>query len=126
MESGFARFANDVPEHYDHGLGPHIFVDFARDLAARAAAANPRRLLEVAAGTGIVTRLLRDAVSEETQITATDLNPPMLEVARQKFGHADDVAFQRADAMALPFEDAAFDTVVCQFGVMFFPDKDKS
>jgi ubiquinone/menaquinone biosynthesis C-methylase UbiE len=126
MESQFVRFADDIPEHYDHGLGPYIFVDFARDLTRRVAATHPQRLLEIAAGTGIVTRMMCDAVPSETQITATDLNPPMIEVARRKFSHTDHVTFQQADATALPFADAAFDTVVCQFGVMFFPDKDRS
>ncbi len=126
MESQFARFVDNIPEHYDHGLGPHVFVDFARDLAQRVAATHPHTLLEIAAGTGIVTRMMRDAVPSGTHITATDLNPPMLEVARRKFSHTDNVTFQQADATALPFEDAAFDTVACQFGVMFFPDKDRS
>lgn len=126
MESDFARFADEMPEHYDNGLGPHIFVDFGRDLAQRVAATEPLSVLEIAAGTGILTRMMRDAVARATQITATDLNPPMLEVARRKFVHTDNVTFQQADATALPFEDAAFDVVACQFGVMFFPDKDRS
>jgi ubiquinone/menaquinone biosynthesis C-methylase UbiE len=87
---------------------------------------HPHTLLEIAAGTGIVTRMIRDAIPGGTQITATDLNPPMLEVARRKFSHTDHVTFQQADATALPFAEAAFDTVACQFGVMFFPDKDRS
>jgi SAM-dependent methyltransferase len=83
------------------------------------------RVLETAAGTGIVTRRLRDLLPRGAHLIATDLNPPMLEVARQKFRPDEAVEFQRADATALPFPDSSFDAVVCQFGVMFFPDKDK-
>jgi SAM-dependent methyltransferase len=121
-----ARFAGTIPENYDSGLGPHLFVDFAADLACRAAAAKPGRVLEIAAGTGIVTRLLRDAWPSSTHLVASDLNPPMLAIARRKFSAVERIEFQPADATALPFADGAFDAIVCQFGVMFFPDKDKA
>ena len=114
---------HDALPIYDLGLGPHIFDDHAEDLAKRAADANPTVVLEIAAGTGIVTRKLRDALNPATHLVATDLNPPMLAVAGAKFAQGEKVEFKPADAMALPFEDAAFDLVVCQFGVMFFPDK---
>jgi ubiquinone/menaquinone biosynthesis C-methylase UbiE len=80
-------------------------------------------VLETAAGTGIVTRKLRDLLPARTMLTATDLNPPMLAVARDKFGRDEKVSFEPVDAMSLPFPDGIFDAVVCQFGVMFFPDK---
>jgi SAM-dependent methyltransferase len=83
-------------------------------------------VLEIAAGTGIVTRCLRDLLPAGAELTATDLNPPMLDVARAKFRLEERVRFQPADATASPFSEAAFDAVVCQFGVMFFPDKLKS
>jgi ubiquinone/menaquinone biosynthesis C-methylase UbiE len=83
------------------------------------------RVLKTAAGTGIVTRRLRDLLPREADLIATDLNPPMLEVARQKFRPDAAVEFQPADATALPFPNGIFDAIVCQFGVMFFPDKDK-
>jgi ubiquinone/menaquinone biosynthesis C-methylase UbiE len=102
-----------------------FFVDFADDIARRAAASAPMRLLELAAGTGIVTRHLRDLLPQEARLTATDLNPPMLEVARGKFWADEAVEFEPADATALPFVDASFDAIICQFGVMFFPNKDK-
>lgn len=121
-----ADFVGSIPEQYDRGLGPMIFVDTAADLAARTAAGNPARVLEIAAGTGIVTRALRDALPAATRLTATDINPPMLAVAAGKFTTHEDVTLQPADAMALPFEDASFDAVVCQCAVMFFPDKGKS
>lgn len=124
--SGDAAFVGSIPQHYDQGLGPLIFVDYAADIARRAASCNPKRVLETAAGTGIVTRKLRDALPAGTHLTATDLNAPMLEVARAKFKAGEQVAFQPADAMALPFGDGSFDAIVCQFGIMFYPDKDKS
>jgi ubiquinone/menaquinone biosynthesis C-methylase UbiE len=124
--TGDAAFIGSIPQHYDQGLGPLIFVDYAADIARRAAALNPARVLETAAGTGIVTRALRDALPMGARLTATDLNPPMLDIARGKFRPGEQVAFQPADATALPFADGSFDVVVCQFGVMFFPDKDKS
>ena len=124
--SNDASFVGNIPEHYDRGLGPIIFVDYATDIARREAACNPGRVLEIAAGTGIVTRQLRDQLPAQVRLTATDLNPPMLEVARAKFRPDEDVDFRPADAAALPFPDHSFDAVVCQFGVMFFPEKDKS
>ena len=126
MSNQAANFTGNIPEYYDRDLGPAIFVDFARDIARRAAAANPTRVLETAAGTGIVSRALRDALSVEAQLTVTDLNAPMLEVARAKFRTAEQIDLRPADATALPFADRTFDAVVCQFGVMFFPDKDKA
>jgi SAM-dependent methyltransferase len=80
----------------------------------------------LAAGTGIVTRHLRDLLPEAARLTATDLNPPMLEIARKRFRSGEAIDFQPADATALPFAAGSFDLIVCQFGVMFFPDKDKS
>jgi ubiquinone/menaquinone biosynthesis C-methylase UbiE len=126
MSTHDAAFVGGVPENYDRGLGPMIFVDYAADIARRAAALHPLRVLETACGTGIVTRRLRDLLPADAQLTATDLNPPMLEVARQKMRAGEAVEFQPADATQLPFADGAFDAVVCQFGVMFFPDKPKS
>ena len=126
MTDQAARFAGCIPAHYDRDLGPHLFIDYAADLARRAAAGKPRRVLELAAGTGIVTRLLRDALPSAAALIASDLNPPMLEIARQKFAGGENIEFRPADATALPFQDQEFDTVVCQFGVMFFPDKAKA
>ncbi len=123
MTSDAASFVGNIPQHYDEGLGPVIFVDYAADIAQRVAACNPARVLETAAGTGIVTRRLRDALPAGATLTATDLNAPMLDVARTKFRAGEKVEFQPADATALPFADGSFDAAVCQFGLMFFPDK---
>jgi SAM-dependent methyltransferase len=126
MSDRAAKFVGNIPTFYDQGLGPVFFAEFADDIARRVAASAPIRVLETAAGTGIVTRRLRDLLPREAQLTATDLNPPMLEAARGKFRAEERVTFQPADATALPFPDDSFDAVVCQFGVMFFPDKDKA
>ncbi|MGY5807029.1 class I SAM-dependent methyltransferase [Rhizobium sp. LEGMi198b] len=126
MSEDTARFVGDIPQHYDTGLGPVIFADYAADTARRTAACNPQRVLEIAAGTGIVTRCLRDALPAGSSLTATDFNAPMLDIARTKFGTADQVDFQTADATQLRFADGSFDAIVCQFGLMFFPDKDKA
>jgi ubiquinone/menaquinone biosynthesis C-methylase UbiE len=125
MSDRATDFTGSIPPFYDQGLGPIFFTDFADDIARRVAASAPMRVLEIAAGTGIVTRRLRDLLPRGTHLTATDLNPPMLEVARGKFRPDEGIEFRPADAMALPFPDSSFDAVVCQFGIMFFPDKDK-
>jgi ubiquinone/menaquinone biosynthesis C-methylase UbiE len=100
-------------------MGPVLFADYADDLASRVAARSPSRVLETAAGTGILTRRLRDALPAATWLVATDLNPPMLNVAKTKFVTGEGVEFHPADALSLPFDDGAFDAVVCQFGVIF-------
>ena len=126
MKDDSTGFVGNIPHHYDQGMGPMIFVDYAADVAQRVAACSPTRVLETAAGTGIVTRRLRDRLPAGVGLTATDLNPPMLEIARAKFRPGEDVEFKPADAMELPFADGSFDAVVCQFGVMFYPDKNRS
>jgi ubiquinone/menaquinone biosynthesis C-methylase UbiE len=114
-------FAGSIPEVYDRYLVPLIFEGYACDLARRLTTLRPARVLETAAGTGVVTRALAQ-VLPDTELVATDLNPPMLERARA-VGTAVPVRWQPADAQCLPFDKESFDTVVCQFGAMFFPDK---
>ena len=115
-------FSGSIPKLYDEYLVPLIFEPYAVDLARRVAARSPARVLEIAAGTGVVTRQLAAALPEGAAIVATDLNQPMLDLAAA-IGTRRPVEWRQADAMELPFDDAAFDVVVCQFGVMFFPDK---
>jgi ubiquinone/menaquinone biosynthesis C-methylase UbiE len=114
-------FAGSIPELYHRHLGPVIFEPYALSIAKRARALAPRRVLELAAGTGIATRALA-ACLPEAEIVATDLNQPMLDFAAMKMT-SPRVLFRQADAQALPFDDDRFDIVVCQFGVMFFPDR---
>jgi ubiquinone/menaquinone biosynthesis C-methylase UbiE len=119
-----ARFDGSIPEMYDQHLGALLFEPHAADIAARVANGRPRRVLEIAAGTGIVSRQLLKTLPMEASLTVTDLNAPMLEYARSKSAaHGRKVEWRQADAQDLPFPDESFDTVVCQFGVMFFPDR---
>jgi SAM-dependent methyltransferase len=115
-------FAGSIPLLYDEYFVPLIFEPYAIDLSARTAARRPGRVLEIAAGTGAVTRHLAADLPAGSEIVATDLNPGMIARARE-VGTARPVEWQTADAMELPFPDASFDAVVCQCGVMFFPDK---
>jgi ubiquinone/menaquinone biosynthesis C-methylase UbiE len=115
-------FGGSIPALYDRYLGPMLFADYAEDLARRAADLAPAHVLETAAGTGVVTRALACTLPPEVEITATDLNQAMLDFAAAQ-PDADRVAWRQADAQALPFADGSFDAVLCQFGVMFFPDR---
>ena len=117
-------FAGSIPEIYDRLLVLLIFEPYAHDLARRIGKANPGRVLETAAGTGVLTKALAAQLPASAQITATDLNEPMLAHAGKNLSDAR-VAWRQADALALPFEDGSFDAVACQFGAMFFPDRIK-
>jgi SAM-dependent methyltransferase len=108
-----------MSEAYQRWLAPVVFEPFAVDLVRRVAATNPKRVLELAAGTGVVTRGLRIALPD-AEIIATDLNEAMVTFGRDQVPQ---VSWQRADALDLPFDDDSADAIVCQFGVMFFPDK---
>jgi ubiquinone/menaquinone biosynthesis C-methylase UbiE len=116
-----SMFAGSIPGLYDRHLGPLLFEAYAEEVARRAQHFMPGHVLETAAGTGIVTAALHRALPD-AEIVATDLNPAMLEVAARRV-RSDKVSFEPADAQDLRFADATFDLVVCQFGVMFFPDK---
>jgi SAM-dependent methyltransferase len=118
-------FAGSIPKLYETHLVPLIFEPYAADLKQRVGPMNARRILEIAAGTGVATRALATVVSEGASVVATDLNQAMLDEAAA-VGTARPVQWRQADAMALPFPDGAFDAVVCQFGVMFFPDKSRA
>lgn len=119
------KFAGSIPKLYEEHLVPLIFEPFAADLADRVALRKPVRVLEIAAGTGVVTRQLASVLPEGVSIVATDLNQAMLDIAAE-VGSKRPVTWRQADAMQLPFEDTEFDAVVCQFGAMFFPDKSKA
>jgi SAM-dependent methyltransferase len=118
-------FTGSIPEVYDALLVPLIFEPYAVDLARRLAARQQGRVLEIAAGTGVLTRTMAKALPTDVEIVASDLNQPMLDRACIA-GTARPVEWRQADAMDLPFDDASFDAVVCQFGAMFFPDKPKA
>ena len=115
-------FAGSIPKLYEEYLVPLIFAPYAQDLARRVADAKPAHVLEIAAGTGVVTRAMDRVLPAATSVTATDLNEAMLSEAAAR-GTQRRVQWRQADAMQLPFDDESFDVVVCQFGAMFFPDK---
>lgn len=119
-------FEGSVPENYDRYLGPALFEPFAKDITARLKGAQPKKILELACGTGILSRQLRDNLDPAVQIVATDLNPGMLAFAQAKFRADENVEWQEADAGGLSFPDKSFDAVVCQFGFMFVPDKESA
>ncbi len=118
-------FAGSIPKLYETYLVPLIFEPYAADLMHRLRARRLSRVLEIAAGTGVVTRALASGLPESVFIVATDLNQAMLDQASVE-GTKRAVEWRQADAMQLPFQSATFDAVVCQFGVMFFPDKAKA
>jgi SAM-dependent methyltransferase len=115
-------FTGSMPALYDTHLVPLIFEPYAVNLAARLAGRPLGQVLEIAAGTGVVTRAMATVLPETVSIVATDLNQAMLDYAAAR-GTPRPVTWRQADAMALPFADGTFDAVVCQFGVMFFPAK---
>ena len=121
MGTADTAFSGSIPELYHQHLGPLLFLPYAEAMAERVAALDPRRVLETAAGTGIVTERL-GARLPRAEIVATDLNQAMLDLAAARISDPR-IRFRQADAQSLPFDDDAFDAVVCQFGAMFFPDR---
>ena len=123
MADSHTAFIGSIPEYYDKYLGPLIFEEYALDLARRVSVPAGGTVLETAAGTGIATRHLRDILPQDVKIVVTDLNESMLEYSKLKFNAHHNLEFQPADAVDLSFPSALFDAVVCQFSLMFFPDK---
>ena len=117
-------FIGSIPENYDRYLVPLIFQEFADDLANRAASLSPKTLLETAAGSGVVTRALIAKLPPNARYTVTDLNQPMLDYAATRLPNDKRIIWRKADAQELPFAAATFDLVCCQFGVMFFLDRE--
>jgi ubiquinone/menaquinone biosynthesis C-methylase UbiE len=123
MTDKSASFTGSIPEHYDTYSGPAIFGRWAEDFAQRLPARIDGDVLEVACGTGLLTRQLRERLAPGARLVATDLNDAMLEYGRRKLGERPNVEWRTADAVALPFPDGSFGAVVCQLGLMFVPDK---
>src|SRR5579864_6152224 len=116
-------FAGSIPENYNRYMVPLIFEPYAADIARRAASLSPSAVLETAAGSGVVTRALAPRLPQGASYIVTDLNQPMIDYAASQQPADTRITWRQADALALPFEDAAFDLVCCQFGAMFFPDR---
>ena len=123
MPTNNAAFVGSIPENYDRYLGPPLFEPYAADLVTRVDVTDGGAVLEIACGTGIVTRRLRDRLPALTKLVATDLNEAMMNHASRKFRDDESVEWKQADATDLPFSDQSFDAVICQFGLMFVPDK---
>ncbi len=123
MKDQDAEFSGSIPAAYDRYLGPILFQPYAEDLATRLQVEDNGSVLELACGTGILTRVLRSRLPSAVKLTATDLNEPMFQHAGAKFHKDEAVQWLQADACSLPFGDRTFDAVVCQFGIMFVPDK---
>jgi ubiquinone/menaquinone biosynthesis C-methylase UbiE len=120
--SSLTAFAGSVPANYDRYLGPLLFEPYALDLIDRLKSDPLKKVLELACGTGKVTRLLISLLPEDARLIASDLNPDMLALA-QMLVLDSNIQWRVVDAHTLPFDKESFDHVVCQFGVMFFSDK---
>ena len=118
-----ADFSGSIPEFYDRIMGPAHFDAFGAELARRLPARPAGDVLELACGTGCVTRHLRERLIPAFKLVATDISKAMRDYARRKLAAAGGIEWREADACKLPFGDAAFGAVVCAFGVMFVPDK---
>ncbi|MEO7221634.1 MAG: class I SAM-dependent methyltransferase [Devosia sp.] len=118
-----SEFAGSIPENYDRYMVPLIFEPYASDIARRVVALSPNAVLETAAGSGVVTRILAPALGQGVTYVASDLNQAMIDYAASQQTSSAGITWRQADALTLPFEDAAFDLVCCQFGAMFFPDR---
>ena len=123
MEERHRGFTGSIPENYERYFVPLIFAEYAEMLADKVERGDGINILETACGTGVVTRSIAKRMDAGSRAVATDFNEPMLEEAMKALGPSDAIDFKQADAMYLPFEDEEFDAVVCQFGVMFFPDR---
>ena len=123
MKDENTKFSGSIPAAYDRYLGPLLFQPYAEDLAVRLPLKRTGSILEIACGTGILTRVLRTHLPSKAKLIATDLNEPMFRQAAAKFNQSERVQWVEADACDLPFDDRKFDAVVCQFGIMFVPDK---
>jgi ubiquinone/menaquinone biosynthesis C-methylase UbiE len=123
MSANDKTFTGSIPDIYDDHLVPLIFEVYADDLARRVVNGPAGRVLETAAGSGVVTRALAPLLADNARYVVSDLNPPMLARAQNRQPDDERIHWQQADALALPFEDDQFDVVICQFGAMFFPDK---
>ncbi len=123
MKDIYSAFTGSIPQNYDRYLGPMFFHLCAEDLAGRMVDSSAKQVLEIAAGTGIASRYIRNQLHENAHMTVSDLNADMLAHAEQKFSADENVVFSVADAMLLPFENNQFDVIACQFGIMFCPDK---
>lgn len=126
MEIFNIDYTDSIPKFYDIYLAPLVFGEHAEDLATRVMAESPQKILEIAAGSGVVARALAPQISPNTKYMVTDLEQEMLDQAKTKQPAQANITWQQADAMDLPFDDNSFDVIICQFGFMYFADKLKA
>jgi ubiquinone/menaquinone biosynthesis C-methylase UbiE len=126
MSRNDMEFTGSIPEIYDTHLVPLIFEQYAADLAQRTALIDPHSVLEIASGSGVVTRAVAPVLQSGVRHVVSDLNPPMLDRAAATQPRPDLIEWLPANALDLPLEDDSFDLVLCQFGCMFFPDRIRS
>ena len=125
MAADIKRFSGSIPENYHRYMVPLLFEPYSKELVGRVNHLQEGPVLEIACGTGSLTRLLRQHLPDDIQIVATDISSEMLELAQRELGHMSGLKLQAADAMDLPFPSASFEAVICQFGIMFLSDKRK-
>jgi len=118
-----ADYGGTIPAYYDSCLGPAWFDAFGADLVGRLPAGGSGDVLEIACGTGRVTRRLRASIDDTRRLVASDVSPAMLDYARKELGDGPGIEWRVADAGSLPFETGEFSAVVCAFGMMFVPDR---
>jgi len=120
-----AAFSGSIPEIYDKYLGPFLFEKYAIDLIERIENGEYKSILEIACGTGIVSKFLPEIFTNDEKIICSDLNPDMIEIAKKKVKE-DRIEWKVVDMQEMPFDDNTFDLVFMQFGIMFAPDKEKA
>ena len=125
IDSGF-QLKGVGPEAYERYMVPIHCVALAEDLLDRVNARPREHVLDVACGTGIVSRHAAQRVGPLGQVTGVELNSAMLEVARQAASYSDQIEFLEGDALKLPLPDGQFDVVVCQQAIMFIPDREQA
>jgi SAM-dependent methyltransferase len=110
----------EAAEVYESSFVPALFAEWAGHLVEAAGVAPGQAVLDVACGTGIVARTAADRMGGQGRVAGLDSNEGMLTVARRL---RPDIEWRQGDAADLPFEAAAFDAVLCQAALMFFPDR---
>ena len=123
MVTDSKRFSGSIPENYHHYMVPLLFEPYSKHLVSELGHLQGGPVLEIACGTGSVTGHLRKSLPRDAQLVATDISSEMLEFAKRDLGHLQGLELRSADAMDLPFSSSSFEAVICQFGIMFLPDK---
>lgn len=126
-DRGQWQVAGNAAETYERALTPAVFAAWAPLVVALGDPRSGERVLDVACGTGVVTRLVARQVGRTGKVVGLDLNPGMLAVAAATAASepptSASITWQEASATRMPFPDGAFDVAYCQLGLQFFPDR---